>query len=263
MNLILLIERDVEIMEVINELLGYPYLKIYQDPERFNFSVDSMIVAAFATIKYTTKNIIDLGTGNAPIPLFLTLRTKAHIDAVEIQEGSYNLARKSISINKLEDRISLYLDDVRGISKKLGFQKYDLVISNPPFFKYQESSNINKNDFKTIARHEVMLDLDSLCKEVVQLLNNGGTFTMVHRPDRLTDIISTLRSHGLEPKRIRFVYPKPGCEANHVLIESKRSTSEGGLKVLPPLVVHNEDGSYSSEILEIYNQRDEVNEKNL
>lgn len=250
-------------MEVINELLGYPKLKIYQDPERFNFSVDSMIVASFATIKFNTKRIIDIGTGNAPIPLFLTLRTKAHIDAVEIQEGSYALAKKSIEINHLDNQISLYNADARGINKVLGFQKYDLVISNPPFFKYKESSNINKNDFKTIARHEVMLDLDSLCSEVVQLLNNGGLFTMVHRPDRLTDIISTLRKYGLEPKRIQFVYPKPNSEANHVLVEAKRSTQEGGLKILPPLIIHNEDGSYSDDVLKIYNQRDEVNEKSL
>lgn len=263
MNLIQMIERDVETVEVINELLGYPYIKIYQDPERFSFSVDSVIVAHFATLKYNTKNIIDLGTGNCPIPLYLTLRTKAHIDAVEIQEGSYELAKKSIEINKLEDQITLYHDDVRGISKKLGFQKYDVVISNPPFFKYKESSNINKNDFKTIARHEVMLDLESLCFEVTQLLNNGGTFVMVHRPDRLTDIMTTLRKYGLEPKRLQFVYPKKGQEANHVLIEAKRSPSEGGLKVLPSLIVHDDDGRYSKEILEIYNQRDEVNEKSL
>lgn len=250
-------------MEVINELLGYPKLKIYQDSERFNFSIDSMIVASFATIKYNTKKIIDLGTGNAPIPLYLTLRTKAHIDAVEIQEGSYNLAKKSIEINNLADRISLYHDDIRGIYKKLGHQKYDLVISNPPFFKYKEGSNINKNDYKTIARHEVMLDLDSLCQEVIMLLNNGGSFVMVHRPDRLADIICHLRKYNLEPKRIRFVYPKYGCEANHVLIESKRSTQQGGLKVLPPLVIHNEDGTHTDEILKIYNQRDEVSEENL
>lgn len=255
--------RKTKAMEVINELLGYPKIKIIQDPERFSFSVDSMIIASFATIKYNTKNIIDLGTGNAPIPLYLTLRTNAHIDAVEIQEGSYDLAKRSIELNGLSDRISLYHDDVRGISKKLGFQKYDVVISNPPFFKFQESSNINKSDYKTIARHEVMLDLDSLCAEVCQLLNNGGTFAMVHRPDRLTDIITTLRHYGLEPKRLRFVYPKEGMEANHVLIEAKRSTSQGGLKVLPPLIVHNQDGSHTKEILEIYNQRDEVNEEKL
>lgn len=250
-------------MEVINELLGYPKLKIYQDPERFNFSVDSMIVAAFATIKYNTKNIIDLGTGNCPIPLFLTLRTKAHIDAVEIQDGSYELAKKSIEINNLENQITLFHDDVRGINKKVGFQKYDLVISNPPFFKYKEGSNINKNDYKTIARHEVMLDLDSLCKEAIKLLNNGGIFTMVHRPDRLTDIFNTLRKYGLEPKRMQLVYPKKGQEANHVLIEAKRSQQQGGLIVMPPLIIHNDDDTYSDDILKIYNQRDEVNEKKL
>jgi len=250
-------------MEVVNELLGYPLIKIYQDTERFNFSVDSMLLADYATIKYNTKNICDLGTGNAPIPLYLTLRTKAHIDAVEIQEESYNLAKKSIEANNLENQISVYNDDIRGIHKKLGFQKYDLITCNPPFFKYLETSNINKNDAKTIARHEVMLNLDDLCNEVIKLLNNGGTFTMVHRPDRLTDIITTLRKYGLEPKRLCLVYPKQGAKANHVLIESKRTTQEGGLIVDEPIVIHNSDGTWTRRILEIYNKKDETSEKNV
>ncbi|MGM9972184.1 MAG: tRNA1(Val) (adenine(37)-N6)-methyltransferase [Anaeroplasmataceae bacterium] len=250
-------------MKVTNELLGYPYLKIIQDPELFNFSVDSMLLADFVTIKYNTKNIVDLGTGNAPIPLFLTLRTKAHIDAVELQKELYELAVESVNINNKGEQITLYNDDIRGINKKLGFQKYDLVICNPPFFKYQRGSNTNKSNAKTIARHEVMLNLDELCYEVSQLLNNGGLFAMVHRPDRLTDIFSTMRKYGLEPKRFRLVYPKQNSEANHVLIEAKRTSQQGGLKCLPPIIIHNSDGTHTKEILEIYNKRDEVNEKTI
>ena len=250
-------------MEVINELLGYPYLKIYQDTEFFNFSLDSMLLASFATIKYDTKNIIDLGTGNGPIPLYLTLRTKAKITGVEIQKASYELALKGVYSNDKEDQITLINDDIRGISKKIGMQGYDLVLCNPPFFKYKEGSNINKNDAKTIARHEVMLTLDELCYEVTQLLNNGGLFTMVHRPDRLTDIITVMRKYGLEPKRICFVYPKENKEANHVLIEAKRTTQQGGLKCEKPIIIHNSDGTHTKEILEIYNKRDEVNEKKI
>lgn len=250
-------------MEVLNELLGYPHIKIYQDPEAFNFSLDSMLLADFATIKPDTLNIIDLGTGNAPIPLYLTLRTKAKIIGVEIQEHSYNLALKSVLLNKLDKQITIINDDVRGINKKVGCENFDLVLSNPPFFKCHKDSNLNKNDYKTIARHEVMLNLDELCAEASSLLKYGGLFAMVHRPDRLTDIIISLKKHGLDPKRIRFVYPKAGCEANHVLIEARKSQNTGGLICESPLIIHNSDNTHTKEILEIYNKRDENVEKKL
>lgn len=244
-------------MEVINELLGYEYLKIFQDPEKFNFSIDSMILAHFVDLKKDIKNIIDIGCGNAPISMYLTLRTNAHIDAVEIQEESIALAKKSIEINKLEERITLINCDIKGFSKSCG-KKYDVVISNPPFFKYTPSSNININEYKTIARHEVMLTLEELVFEASKLLNDGGVFALVHRPDRLTDILSCLRKYKLEPKRIQFVYPKEGSEANHVLVEAKKNRGEGGLKILPPFYVHNIDGSHTKEALEVYNQKDLV-----
>lgn len=256
LNSILRIERE-RIMEVINELLGYPYYKIIQDPDRFNFSIDSVCLAHFVTLKPNAKNVIDLGCGNGPIAMYLTLRTKAHIDAVEIQEGSLDLARRSIKLNMLEDRITLYHDDIRGFAKKYQ-KKYDVVLSNPPFFKYNETSNINKNDYKTIARHEVMLNIFDLCKEAAALLNDAGVFALVHRPDRLTDILKALRDNRLEPKRIQFIYPKEGMCANHVLIEAVKGRGEGGLKALPPFYVHNSDGSHTTMALEVYNQKDET-----
>ncbi len=249
-----MIERE-DSMEVINELLGYEYLKIFQDPEKFNFSIDSMILAHFVELKPDTKNIIDIGCGNAPISMYLTLRTKAHIDAVEIQEESFKLADKSVKINHLEDQITLINEDIKGYSKRYN-KKYDVVISNPPFFKYTEGSNVNINEYKTIARHEIMLTLDELVSEASHLLNDAGVFALVHRPDRLTDIITTLRKYHLEPKRIQFVYPKLGTNANHVLVEAKKNRGEGGLKVLPPFYVHNLDGSHTKEALEVYNQKD-------
>lgn len=249
-------------MEVINELLGYPYLKIVQDPEKFNFSIDSMVLGHFVTLKPNIKNVIDLGCGNAPIAMYLTLRCKASIDGVEIQKESYELAKKSLDLNSLSNRISLYNEDLRGFAKRHR-KKYDVVVCNPPFFKYSKTTNINKNDYKTIARHEVMLNISELCVEAASLLNDAGVFALVHRPDRLTDILNCLRANRLEPKRIQFVYPKEGMEANHVLIEALKGRGEGGLKVLPPFYVHNSDGSHTKEALEVYNQRDEVNEKNL
>lgn len=244
-------------MEVENDLMGYPYLKIYQDTDGFNFSIDSVLLAHFATIKKSTLNIIDLGTGNAPIPLYLTLRTKSKIIGVEIQEKSFNLAQKSVKINNKEEQITILNANIIDIYKEVGFQKFDLVLCNPPFFKYSESSNINKNDYKTIARHEVLINLDQICKEVSLLLNNGGTFAMVHRPDRITDIITTLRKYGLEPKRMCLVYPRVSNDANHVLIEARKTRQEGGLICLPPIIIHDEDGKYSKQILDVFNKKQE------
>ncbi len=244
-------------MEVVNELLGVPGLKIIQDSEMFSFSIDSVILADFATINKSTKKIVDLGTGNAPIPLYLTLRTKNEIIGIEIQEKSYQLAQKSVKINNKEHQIKIFNDNLIGINKKIGQGIFDLVICNPPFFKYQESSNVNKNDFLTIARHEVLVNLDQICNEAKLLLNNNGYFAMVHRPDRLADIIVTMKKYGLEPKRIRMVYPRVGSQANHVLIEARKTKVENGIKVLQPLYLHSKGDKYTKEVLNIFNAKEE------
>lgn len=243
-------------MIVENELLAYPKYKIFQDPERFNFSLDSMLLGYFATVNKKMKNVVDLCTGNAPIPLYLTLRTKAFITGVEIQKNSFDLAVKSVKINNKEDQIKILNDDVKNISQKLGHQSCDLVTCNPPYFKYKETSNINKNEALTIARHEVLLTLDDVCKEVSLLLNNGGYFAMVHRPERFLEIIDCLRKYRLEPKRVQFVYPNKDSTANHLLIEAKKNGNPG-LTFLKPLIVYEKPGIWSKEILEIYNLKEE------
>jgi len=132
-------------MEVINDLLAYDGLKIIQRPDMFNFSLDSLLLGYFAPIGYKTKRIIDLCTGNAPVPMYLTLRTNLPIDAVEIQEEVYDLACRSIKMNKLENQVNIIHNDLIGIHKELGVNNYELVTCNPPFFKLLESSNLNKN----------------------------------------------------------------------------------------------------------------------
>ena len=241
-------------MEVINDLLGYPGLKIVQNPEMFSFSIDSMILGYFATINKKTNKIIDLCSGNAPIPLYLTLRTKAHITGVEIQKKVYELGAKSVKINNKEDVITLLNEDLKGISNRLN-ESFDLVTCNPPFFKYEETSNINKSEYKTIARHEVMVTLDDCVLEASKLLQTGGYFAMVHRPDRLVEILATFKKYKIEPKRLQFIYPKIDSEPNHILIEGIKD-GKPGLKVLKPLIVY-ENGKWSKEILEIYNLKEE------
>ena len=134
--------------EVIHELLGYENIKIIQNDDMFSFSIDSMLLADFVNINKRCKNIIDLGCGNGPIPLYLTLKTDALIYGVEIQSDVYDMAKRSVELNGLENQITIINDDLKGIYKKIGANKFDVVTSNPPYFKYAETSNINKNDYK-------------------------------------------------------------------------------------------------------------------
>ena len=240
--------------EVINDLLGYEGLKIIQRPDMFNFSLDSTILAYFVTINKTVKKIIDLGCGNAYIPIFLTLRTTALIHGVEIQEESFNLGKRSVELNNLTNQITLFNADMKEIHKTLGVAKYDVVTSNPPYFKYTDQSLTNVTDYLTIARHEVHITLDEVVHTANILLKDGGTFAMVHRVDRLMDILESFRKHHIEPKKLLFVYPKTNSEeALVVFIEGNKSKKQGGLKILPPLYVYNENNQYTKEILKIFN----------
>lgn len=237
---------------VCNELLGRKLIKIYQDTDGFNFSIDSMLLADFASITAKVKNICDLCSGNAPIPLYLTLRTKANIVGVEVQEHSYDLAVKSIKENNLDDQIEMINANLIGINKQIGTSKFDLVTVNPPFFKIGDN-NINPNDLKAIARHEVLANLDDIVKEASILLNSKGRLAMVHRPDRLVEILEVFKKYRIEPKRLQFIYPKRDRECNHILIEGIKDGSKDGLRVLPPLYVYNDDNKWTKQILEIYN----------
>lgn len=245
--------------EVLNDLLGYVGLKIIQEPGRFNFSLDSTLLAHFVTLKKETTNILDLCTGNAPIPLMLTLRTDARIDGVEIQKDSVNQAMRSVAINDLEAQIKIYQGDINQIHTLFGLNKYDVITCNPPYFKVNPDSNLNRNDALTIARHEVMTTLDDVVREAACLLKPSGRFAMVHRPDRLVEIIETFKSWGFEPKRLQFIYPRVNKEANGILIEGVLGGKAGGLRLLPPLVVYEgETPNYTKEILAIFNMKKKV-----
>ena len=232
-------------MEKINDLLGYKNIKIYQDTEMFNFSLDSVLLPNFITIPKKTKNILDIGTGNAPIPLILSTKTNAKIIGVEIQKEVAELAIKSVKLNKLEKQIEIINDDINNIDLKINH--FDIITCNPPFFKINEKSKLNKTEYKTYARHEVSLDLETICKIAKKHLKNGGTLGLVHRPERLTDILHIMRKHKLEPKKIRFIHPKQKKEANILLVEGKKN-AKSGIKVINPLISHEESGDYTKEI---------------
>lgn len=237
---------------VCNELLGRPLLKIYQDTEAFNFSIDTMILADFVTIGRKVTKICDLCCGTAPIPLYLTLRSKAHILGVEIQKESYDLALESININNLNDQIEVVNDNLININEKIGKECFDVVTCNPPFFKVG-NHHINPSDRKAIARHEIMATLDDIVKEASMLLVNRGKFALVHRPERLEEIFRCLKKYNLEPKRLRLVYPHIGSECNHVLIEAIKNGNPGNLRILSPLIVYDENNKWTKEVIKIYN----------
>ncbi len=232
-------------MKVVNDLIGYKNRKIIQDPEMFNFSLDSVLLPNFITINENIKQILDIGTGNAPIPLILSTKTKANIIGYEIQKEVSLLAKESIEINNLQNQITIINDDIKNNTYET--ETFDIITCNPPYFEVKDKSKFNKNDYKTIARHEVSLTLEEILKISKKLLKNGGTLGLVHRPERLIDILFQMRKYNIEPKKIRLVYPKKEKEANILLIEGKKNGKKG-LKILPPLYSHNEDGTYTEEI---------------
>ena len=234
-------------MKVNNYLLGYKNLRIIQDSEMFNFSLDSVLLPNFVTINKNINKILDIGCGNAPIPLILSTKTSAKITGVEIQKKVYELAFESVKLNKLENQIEIINKDINEFYNFEETDSYDIITCNPPFFKYKETSNINKNDYKTIARHEVKLNLDNIFSIAKKLLKNNGVIAIVHRPERLVEIIESMKKNNIEPKKVRFVYPKKNMEANILLIEGSKN-GKPGLKILPPLYSHEESGEYTEEI---------------
>ena len=238
-------------MKVKNDLLGYKNLKIIQDTEMFNFSLDSVLLPNFVTISSNVKNILDIGTGNAPVPLILSTKTKANIIGVELQREVFELAVETIRINNLEKQIKIINEDINRIKEIFKNNQFELITCNPPFFKVKRDSNLNKNDYKTVARHEVKLNLNQICEISRKLLKEGGSLALVHRPERLAEIITIMQANKIEPKRVQFVYPKSHKNANIVLIEGTKN-GKPGIKILPPLITHNDDGTYSNEVQKFF-----------
>ena len=238
-------------METINYLLGYENLHIYQNTKMFNFSLDSVLLPNFVTINKKTKRILDIGCGNAVIPMILTTKTDALIDGVEIQKEAYELGVKSVKLNKLDKQINLYNQDIKEFYKSKETDIYDTITCNPPFFKISEKTRFNDTKYKSIARHELSLNLEDIMVIAKKLLKNNGNLAIVHRTDRLIDIIEVMRKHNIEPKKIRFIYPKVNTESNIVLVEGTKN-GKPGLKILNPLISHNENDEYTDELKEYF-----------
>ena len=249
-------------MEVLHDLVGYQNLKIYQNSDWFTFSLDSVLLSNFVTIQPRYRKILDLGTGNAPIPLILSTRTKASIVGVEIQNDIYDLAQKTIQYNHLDHQVQLLHCDMKDLKQMFSSDTFDVIVSNPPYFKYHSEHIVNENIHKTIARHVVMFTLEELLRLTRYLLKNDGVFAMVHRTERMVEILDLFRKYGLEPKKIQFIYPKVGKDSDLFLIEGRKN-GKLGLKILSPIYVHQEDGSYTDVILRQLERSDRYESEKL
>lgn len=226
--------------------------RLIRDPDVFTLGTDAVLLSNFASGK-RIKRLLDLGTGSGIIPLLLAWN-REYISAIgiELQEKAAQLAQENMELNGLNDRISIIAADLRQWREPKLSGNFDLVVSNPPYFPVA-SGKVTDNPYIAIAREERMCTLEDICKTAAYYTKWGGSFCMVHRPERLAEAIYLLSSNGLEPKRLRLVHSQPQAAPSLILIEAKRGASPG-LAIAPPLVLYNSDGGDSDEIRAIYHR---------
>lgn len=223
---------------------------IIQDPGRFCFGMDAVLLSGFAKVK-PGERALDLGTGTGIIPILLEAKTKGeHFTGLEIQPESADMAARSVAYNHLEEKITIVTGDIKEASARFGAGSFEVITTNPPYMIGQHGIQ-NDANAKTIARHEVLCDLDDILRESAKMLKQGGRFYVVHRPFRLAEIFSKMVAYHIEPKRMRLVYPFVDKEPNMVLIEGLRG-GKSRLTVEKPLIVYKEPGVYMPEIYDIY-----------
>lgn len=244
-----MIQNNLLENERIDDLQRNGY-RIIQNPEKFCFGMDAVLLSGFANVKQQEK-ALDLGTGTGIIPILLKAKTKgAHFTGLEIQKESADMARRSVVLNGLEKDIEIVTGDIKDASELFGASSFDVITTNPPYMIGQHGLT-NPEEAKAIARHEILCNLTDIMRESARILKPGGHFFMVHRPFRLTEIICCMHEHRIEPKRMRLVYPYADREPNMVLIEGCRG-GRSRMTVEKPLIVYKEPNVYTDEIYEIY-----------
>lgn len=236
--------------ERIDRLVWQEEMPIIQSSTMFSYSHDAIFLADFVQVPIRKGNLLDLGTGNGVIPLLLSHRTAANITGLEIQKRLADMAKRSVQLNELTEQIHIITGDVREVQPALQQSYYDVVTCNPPYFKVEPHTTFNKNEYMTIARHEVKATLEDMVKASKRYVKPGGKVAFVHRPERLVELITLFRQYQIEPKRMRFVYPVEGKSAHTLLIEGIRDGKEG-LEILSPLYVYEADKSYTEEAYRI------------
>lgn len=224
--------------------------QIIQNPSLFCFGMDAVLLSSFANARPGEK-VLDMGTGNGVIPILMQAKYPgAEYTGLEIQEASAELAKRSVQLNQIEEQVSIVRGDIKEASKIFSGASFHVITTNPPYMN-ENHGIVNPDSAKAIARHEILCTLDDIVREASKCLKMKGRFYMVHRPQRLVQIFDTMTKYKLEPKRIRMVHPYQDKDANMVLIEAVK----GGntlIKVENPLIVYNKDGSYTKDLLEMY-----------
>lgn len=228
--------------------------KILQDSERFQFGIDAVLLADYASKSLKEKeSVIDLGTGTGIIPLLMVNKCKtAAFTGLEVQKESADMAARSVAMNELEGQIQIVHGDLKEAGSLFPRHSFNVVTCNPPYM-IDAHGRSNEQDALTIARHEVLCTLEDVVIAADYLLASHGSFFMIHRPFRLPEIFSSLEKHKMEMKRMRLIYPFADKEPNMVLIEARKNAKRR-LTIEPPLIVRNDDGEYTVEVQDIYNK---------
>lgn len=254
-------EEDEAVVDQSNNQLVHPgervdyfireQLDIIQSDQFFTFSVDAILLANFASVQRNPKTrLMDFCSGNGVIPLLLSQRTQGTIKAVEIQPELVDMARRSVTMNGLDEQIEIIETDLNELSKPK--QLFDMITCNPPFFVVESHKDQHKLTSHRIARHELYVTMDQWIHKASVLLREKGKLVFVHRPERLDDIFETLLRHQFSVHRIKFVHPKAGHNAKSVLVEAIYRGGRQGVKIEPALVVHTEENQYTPEMQAIY-----------
>ena len=244
---------DLKENERIDDL-EYKGLKIIQNTEGFCFGIDAVLLSDYAKEIKDNSTVLDLGTGTGILSILLAAKTNLRkIYGIELQKDVANMATRSVMLNELASRVVIVNEDIKDLYNEFEKNSVDAIVTNPPY-KKAKTGLINENTYKYISRHEITASLDDFIKVSSDLLKDKGMFFMVHRPERLAEIIYKLKTNKLEPKKIRFVYSKENQEPKLVLIKAVKNAKEF-LKVEKPLIVYKENGEYTDEILKIYNKK--------
>ena len=240
---------EIKANERVDEL-GRNGYRIIQNPDRFCFGMDAVLLSDFAKVKEGDK-VLDFCTGTGIVPILMEAKTKAtHFTALEIQEDSAEMARRSVSLNHLEEKIEIITGDIKEADRYFEADSFHAVTCNPPYMMGQHGLT-NPDSAKAIARHEVLCTLEDVISQSARVLKAGGSLYMVHRPFRLAEIMATLVKYKLEPKRMQLVYPYIDKEPNMVLIQATKG-GKSRITVEKPLIVYEKPGVYTREIIDLY-----------
>ena len=212
-------------------------LELIQDPNKFCFGVDAVFLSDFVRVK-PGETVLDMGTGNGIIPVLLSAKTQGKkFTGLEIQPDTAEMARRSVRLNHLEERIELVTGDIKEAAEIFKPAFFDVITTNPPYMPAEHGLR-NPDSARAIARHEVMCSLDDILRESMRLLQDKGRFYMIHRPFRLTEIMIKMNQYKIEPKRIQFIYPYIDKEPAMVLIEGVRG-ARSRVTVEPPIIIYD------------------------